>query len=290
MESYHVPEEQRCGCLNHREMDNDITGCCRCMEEPDAAFHFLDRFVVYDHVRKSAWAYCLVPVKDVEVDLGLSTKADIKVNVGLSSEQCEKWIAEVETLVSDFTQNSQFPNLAFCDFKDTIPRHSSTHYDLPASFVADATRPSYLASICSAVSQIHEGESYEICLTTHFRHDLPALPACSFALTDLYTNHLRVQNSTPFSALLTFPSCEISVLSASPERFLKVDRNGTVEMKPVKGTVAVAKSCVCSADSDQVCDEGGQCEMRIREENTRRVKSLQCDIKERGENMMVCFI
>src|SRR4029077_4703750 len=45
---------------------------------------------------------------------------------------------------------------------------------------------------------------------------------------------LRAQNAAPFAAYLDFP--EAVVLSASPERFLRVDVEGHVETRPIKGT------------------------------------------------------
>ena len=53
-------------------------------------------------------------------------------------------------------------------------------------------------------------------------------PAWSF-----YTR-LRRRNAAPFAAFLDFP--EVTVVSASPERFLRVDAHGHVETRPIKGT------------------------------------------------------
>jgi para-aminobenzoate synthetase component 1 len=50
---------------------------------------------------------------------------------------------------------------------------------------------------------------------------------------DLY-RRLRTQNAAPFAAYLDFP--EAHILSASPERFLRVDPDGHVETRPIKGT------------------------------------------------------
>ncbi len=47
---------------------------------------------------------------------------------------------------------------------------------------------------------------------------------------------LRRANPAPFAAYLHFG--EFSVLSSSPEQFLRVERDGRVSAKPIKGTVA----------------------------------------------------
>ena len=47
---------------------------------------------------------------------------------------------------------------------------------------------------------------------------------------------LRARNPAPFAALLRLG--ELSVLSSSPERFLRVDRDRVVESRPMKGTAA----------------------------------------------------
>ncbi|RUP43231.1 ADC synthase [Jimgerdemannia flammicorona] len=300
LKGYVVPDEQLCGCVAH-----DGSACCRCVREPDAAFHFLDRFIVYDHARGDVWACAITNEVEDEIHLGVGVGEDQTVRVGMTDEQCRRWLADITTLVSDWTTGrgphhpdgtSSIPN-ACAQHTHHKPYHphrrtSASHdHEPPAQFLPDAARTSYLASIRRAVAQIHEGESYELCLTTHFRHHLPPLGGeCSPLLTELYADYLRVRNPAPFAALMTFAPCGMSVLGASPERFLKVDARGRVEMKPVKGTVAVARGCICEWSGKEggegACDGGVECEKRTREENGRRVRDLRCNVKERGENLM----
>lgn len=88
-------------------------------------------------------------------------------------------------------------------------------------------KQSYLRRIQSCKESIADGDCYEICLTNMLtgKGSLPAL--------DTY-RLLRGQSPTPFSAY--FRCGDIAILSASPERFLSIDRNGTLETKPIKGT------------------------------------------------------
>ena len=115
----------------------------------------------------------------------------------------------------------------------------------------------YLANIAACRREIFEGETYEVCLTTELRSEglLDPLPAY---------RALRARNPAPFAALLRLG--ELSVLSTSPERFLRVDRNRVVESRPMKGTAA-----------------------RVAEpfEDACRAAELRRDRKTRAENLMI---
>jgi para-aminobenzoate synthetase len=93
-----------------------------------------------------------------------------------------------------------------------IPRHS---------------RNAYLARIDECLREITDGESYEICLTNTVTANVRIDPLRTYS-------HLRRLSPVPYGALLNFP--DVTVLSASPERFLTVGVDGTVESKPIKGT------------------------------------------------------
>src|SRR5699024_8903339 len=56
---------------------------------------------------------------------------------------------------------------------------------------------------------------------------------------ELY-GRLRANNPAPYAGYLRFNTFDdnLEVLSASPEKYLSIDAAGTVESKPIKGTVA----------------------------------------------------
>jgi para-aminobenzoate synthetase len=115
----------------------------------------------------------------------------------------------------------------------------------------------YLANIAACRREIFEGETYEVCLTTELRSDGSLDPVRTYRA-------LRTRNPAPFAALLRLG--EMSVLSSSPERFLRVDRDRVVESRPMKGTAA-----------------------RVAEpyEDACRAAELRRDKKTRAENLMI---
>jgi para-aminobenzoate synthetase len=125
------------------------------------------------------------------------------------------------------------------------------------SFVARDGRAAYLANIAACLHEIVEGESYEICLTTELHSDGRIDPLAAYRA-------LRARNPAPHAALLRLG--DISVLSSSPERFLRVDRERIVESKPIKGTAPRAVHPM---------------------EDAYRAAALRADDKSRAENLMI---
>ncbi len=85
----------------------------------------------------------------------------------------------------------------------------------------------YAARVASAKERIEAGDVYQVCLT----HRLEA--RCSADPWQVYT-HLRRISPAPFAAFLELEGT--TILSSSPERFLRLDREGNAETRPIKGT------------------------------------------------------
>lgn len=79
---------------------------------------------------------------------------------------------------------------------------------------------------------IKDGESYELCLTTQMRKKVGDIDPLG-----LYLN-LRNKNPAPYAAWLNFLKENLTICCSSPERFLCLDRDGILEAKPIKGTIA----------------------------------------------------
>jgi anthranilate synthase component 1 len=85
----------------------------------------------------------------------------------------------------------------------------------------------YLAMIESCQEAIVEGDAYQLCLTTEAAIDLSPDPFDTYIA-------LRASSPTHHGALIKVGS--VALLSASPEQFLTVTRDGVIETKPIKGT------------------------------------------------------
>jgi para-aminobenzoate synthetase len=125
------------------------------------------------------------------------------------------------------------------------------------TFAAREGREAYLANIAACLHEIVEGETYEVCLTTQLHSGGTIDPLAAYRA-------LRARNPAPHAALLRFG--DVSVLSSSPERFLRVDRERMVESKPIKGTAPRAAHPI---------------------EDAYRAAALRADDKSRAENLMI---
>ncbi|WP_022870571.1 chorismate-binding protein [Yaniella halotolerans] len=81
---------------------------------------------------------------------------------------------------------------------------------------------------------LHAGTAAGVCLTDTFSMSTHGIDGLA-----LY-RRLRSKNPAPYAGYLRFNTFgdSLEVLSASPEKYLSIDAAGTVESKPIKGTVA----------------------------------------------------
>lgn len=97
----------------------------------------------------------------------------------------------------------------------------------PVDVRADLDAAAYAAAVRAIQADILAGRVFEVNLTQTLEADLDADP------WDLY-RHLRGVNPAPFAAYLRTP--EAAVVSSSPERYLRLEADGRVESRPIKGT------------------------------------------------------
>lgn len=115
----------------------------------------------------------------------------------------------------------------------------------------------YLKKIEHCQAELAAGESYQICLSSEFAVTCNVEPLKAYRA-------LRTLNPAPHAAYLRFG--KLAILSSSPERFLRVDSDRTVQAEPIKGT----------------CRRGDSAA-----DDARLAEWLRSDEKTRSENLMI---
>jgi para-aminobenzoate synthetase len=167
-------------------------------ETPDAALLFADRMLVLDHVERATYLLCL--------------------SAGADEATATAWLDETE-------QRLQALPDAAASGDEAVALTTAGADGLSLVLRHDKRR--YLERIDSCLEEIRNGESYEVCLTNAATVETEIDPLQTYV-------HLRRISPVPYGAFLNFP--DVAVLSASPERFLTIGRDRTVESKPIKGT------------------------------------------------------
>lgn len=102
----------------------------------------------------------------------------------------------------------------------------SAAFSIVSGISVNMDKASYTKAFDRIKHYLKEGDCYQVNLTQRFAADYEGEPWTAYQL-------LRQMNPAPFSCFLNLPG--VSVLSSSPERFIKLE-NGGVETKPIKGT------------------------------------------------------
>ena len=95
--------------------------------------------------------------------------------------------------------------------------------DIRSSF----THAAYLAAVQRVRDYIYAGDIFQTNFSQRFEARFTESP------WEFYLR-LRTHNAAPFAAYMDLP--DATVLSASPERFLRIDPSGRIETRPIKGT------------------------------------------------------
>ncbi|PWY91588.1 para-aminobenzoate synthase PabaA [Aspergillus sclerotioniger CBS 115572] len=108
---------------------------------------------------------------------------------------------------------------------------------LSQSVVQFPDEASYNKQFAACTAEMHAGESYELCLTCETTITLPSPENESDGIRLPWILYKRLQKYNPaaFSAFAKLGN--VKIVSSSPECFLNWDRQSTLEMKPMKGTV-----------------------------------------------------
>jgi para-aminobenzoate synthetase len=172
-------------------------------ESPDAALLFVDRMLALDHLEGTAYLLALSHTDTDGADAFAWLDETGDALLTLSGDEV---VARPQVVLAGPAMTD--PTAA----RILAPRHD---------------RDAYLKRVDQCLEEIHQGESYEICLTNNVTVSATIDPLRTFT-------QLREISPVPYGALLDFP--DVAVLSASPERFLYIGVDGVVESKPIKGT------------------------------------------------------
>jgi para-aminobenzoate synthetase component 1 len=99
-------------------------------------------------------------------------------------------------------------------------------FRITAPLASNLTREQYATAFRRVIDYVHAGDCYQVNLAQRFAAPAAGDPWLAYQA-------LRVINPAPYAAYFNTPHGQI--LSASPERFLKVEGRN-VETKPIKGT------------------------------------------------------
>lgn len=198
---------------------------------PDACFFFSDNFIVIDHQNDDVYIMSLTE----------------------RSTPQTAWLDLVEQKLLSLKASAR-------------EKHTS-HYSQPVSdtshklgFLSEKSREHYIKDVEKCQNFIKDGESYELCLTTQMRKRIGETDCMGLYLK------LREKNPAPYAAWLNFSKEGLSICCSSPERFLRLDRNGILEAKPIKGTIARGSTP---------------------EEDELLKMQLRCSEKDQAENLMI---
>lgn len=218
-------------------------------ERDDAEFAFCNLLLSFDHERRRWIATGLIKVDDLPERQTCSDE-DLIRRLGVTEDAWNRWLDRVRAF--------------FTAPRDSRPSTSAELAPDLNSMVPDQGRTAYMKAIERARASIIAGDAYELCLTTQFRTTLPREIAAD--PYELYLS-LRARNPSPYAYYFHLPHSDLALLSSSPERFMRITKDGLAVMKPIKGTV---RRCLDDPVEDQ-----------------RRRDALQADEKERAENLMI---
>jgi para-aminobenzoate synthetase component 1 len=167
---------------------------------PKSLLLFVDRALAFDHETNRVRAMALT-------EEGL---ADVAGRVA-HAEGARGSQPDLDTRASRATRSAQ-----------ALPRATR-----PAQARWRYSDDEYLGMIRDCQAAIGDGEAYQLCLTNEARVGIRPDPVSTY---------LALRSASPSHHGSFFSAGEYALLSSSPELFLSVDPDGTVETRPIKGT------------------------------------------------------
>jgi aminodeoxychorismate synthase component I len=178
----------------------------------------------------------------------------------LDHQKLTAWFIGVFESEAEFNswRDAALLRLALIGGEGAIYRHANRVKTIDRSLVHSLHSDSqYLGLIEKAKEAIARGDAYQLCLTNQLTIETSVDPFAVYL-------RLRETNPAPYLSYLKLGST--SVVSSSPEQFLRVSNSGVVSSKPIKGTRPR------SADAEL---------------DKQLAEELRSNEKERAENLMI---
>ena len=201
---------------------------------PDYHLGLYNQVFAFDHVNSLTYAI-VHPVVGYEIDYAAQLKQMLTIY-----NAAKEWVPD---LIQD---------------DNPIVRDDKVVARWQPNITPNFTHDEYIDLVRKAKEYIRDGDIYEVNLAQCFSGVLPE----SYAANELY-GRLRKINPAPFAVYLNVG--EITILSASPERFLFVCGN-KIQARPIKGTIKRSIEPM---------------------EDLQFAQTLQSSEKERAENIMI---
>ena len=209
---------------------------------PESYLAFYDTIVAFDHLEGKAY---LVATGFPEMEEGQRLR-----RARMRLEEMKDWLCSSQSVIASEAKQSRDGDC----FVATAPRNDRQNKEIMLK--SNFTPEEYRKVVNRVREYIAAGDVFQVNLSQRFEADLKIPPY------ELY-KRLRAVNPAPFASYLNFPG--VAIVSASPERFLKV-QGDLVETRPIKGTRP--------RGSDSVEDE-------------RLAHELIHSTKDRAENVMI---
>jgi para-aminobenzoate synthetase component 1 len=212
---------------------------------PEMAVGIYDWVIAFDHVQDRAW---LISTGFPECD---NWRRENRARQ--RAEQVMRWLdtaPQPPIAPSPLAGEGWGGGASVAIETPQFPVHGHPH--LTSNF----DRRRYLDTIARAIEYIYAGDCFQINIAQRL------MTPATMPVFDLYEK-LRMRNPAPFAGY--FDVGEFAILSASPERFLRV-QDGIVETRPIKGTRPRG---------------------RTREDDERLAQELVHSAKDRAENIMI---
>ncbi len=213
---------------------------------PALAIGLYDIVLAYDHALQRAWL--------------ISHGYPAITPAARQQRACDRIAQFQQTLASEVKLQPQkhTERLSSAQLAPSFP--VPRHRNLLSSFSADA----YLAAVTCAIEYIHAGDVFQVNLAQRLLYP---------ATTDSLSLYLRLRERNPATFAAYFDLGETQIVSASPERFLKV-LQGRVEARPIKGT----RPRTARAEADLFAGSELQENEKDRAENVMIVDLLRNDL------------